>query len=800
MRFDRLTGFSLFLVFTISAGAQNTDMNSLDSFSAKLITNLRANAKDHAYLVTDKSVFRAGESVWFTAFLLNSASQKLSTKSKFLFADIVNDHDSVIKRVTLDAGNRQLTSRLQLPDSLPAGFYWLRAYTSRMAMIDTNEIGLKALYVVGKTNNLVRAPNKKATTHEDIPTVIFYPEGNNIITGINSTVSLSVTLNGAPLSIEGYVKDDRETIATRFATNATGLGKFEFEPSGYRKYLAVINWQGKEISYLLPPFNFFGGQLSALKQPGGYKLRILLGDSIYAKDARTYVAGISRDSLVFAAVGKGQCEVFVDDKKLPQGITTFYLFNKDLKPISERSIYVNDKPLVTVTADKTSYATRDKVTLGVSVTDAEQQAIPAVVAVSVSDSIFSNKDECDRNNGPAALENLFSKDNTCFTDEEMDLIMLTRANTYDRFAETQPQTVSSDDDSLLFIKGTIVNARKEPAANKLVLLLSGSGTNGFFATDTTDASGQFCFPVENYPDSAQFAIQVKELNKNRALNDEALIDKPVFPRLKTPAALKKYFEPEPKLRQRASNYYNVQWNDAGEPQLPPVMVTGKQKTVDYDESKRVSSYSAILTSKDLDGRMNVDDAILTIPGLQVLNGYVVIHGLTAMIAPNPASEPIIIVEGAQITPSADAIGMASPVLSYLHSLNPKDIDFIEVLKDGNAAAYGVRGANGVILINLRTKPREYYSFTNNMTQFYAEGISKPAVFVSPVYDKKDKKSAASPDYRSTIFWNGSLLTSDTKNAAISFYTSDIPTIYRVTVTGITINGDIIYKTINIQSK
>src|SRR6185436_9346567 len=181
--------------------------------------------------------------------------------------------------------------------------------------------------------------------------------------------------------------------------NATGLGKFEFEPSGYRKYLAVINWQGKEISYLLPPFNFFVGQLYALKQPGGYKLRILLGDSIYAKDARTYVAGISRDSLVFAAVGKGQCEVFVDDKKLPQGITTFYLFNKDLKPISERSIYVNDKPLVTVTADKNSYGTRDKVTLGVSVTDAEQQAIPAVVAVSVSDSIFSNKDECDRNNG-----------------------------------------------------------------------------------------------------------------------------------------------------------------------------------------------------------------------------------------------------------------------------------------------------------------------------------------------------------------------------------------------------------------
>jgi TonB-dependent SusC/RagA subfamily outer membrane receptor len=72
-----------------------------------------------------------------------------------------------------------------------------------------------------------------------------------------------------------------------------------------------------------------------------------------------------------------------------------------------------------------------------------------------------------------------------------------------------------------------------------------------------------------------------------------------------------------------------------------------------------------------------------------------------------ASEPIVLVEGAQVGLSSDGMGYRKPVLSYLRSLNPKDIDFIEVLKGDEAANYGVRGSNGVILINLLNRRRDY---------------------------------------------------------------------------------------------
>ena len=120
-----------------------------------------------------------------------------------------------------------------------------------------------------------------------------------------------------------YVKDNRDTVVAKFTTNKNGLGKFDFEPSGYRQYKAVIKWNGKEINYPLPAFNFYAGQLSVTHQQGQYKLRVLLGDSIYTKSALSYVMGISKDSLVFAGIGEGLYEVTVDEQNYHKALQPF---------------------------------------------------------------------------------------------------------------------------------------------------------------------------------------------------------------------------------------------------------------------------------------------------------------------------------------------------------------------------------------------------------------------------------------------------------------------------------------------
>ena len=84
--------------------------------------------------------------------------------------------------------------------------------------------------------------------------------------------------------------------------------------------------------------------------------------------------------------------------------------------------------------------------------------------------------------------------------------------------------------------------------------------------------------------------------------------------------------------------------------------------------------------------------------------------------------------------------------------------------------------------------------------FYARGVINPVLFPITDYQRKDIKATTFADNRSTIFWNGNYLFKDLPAATLSFYTSDIPANYKVIITGVTISGDIIYKTITFESK
>ena len=66
-------------------------------------------------------------------------------------------------------------------------------------------------------------------------------------------------------------------------------------------------------------------------------------------------------------------------------------------------------------------------------------------------------------------------------------------------------------------------------------------------------------------------------------------------------------------------------------------------------------------------------------------------------------------------------------------------------------------------------------------------------FFMPDYSNKEVKNNKMPDPRNTIFWNGDTRSTVKGQASVSFYTADNATNYSVTVTGLSANGDIIYK-------
>lgn len=76
-----------------------------------------------------------------------------------------------------------------------------------------------------------------------------------------------------------------------------------------------------------------------------------------------------------------------------------------------------------------------------------------------------------------------------------------------------------------------------------------------------------------------------------------------------------------------------------------------------------------------------------------------IRGGNSIMAGN---EPLYVIDGVLIESQVDISWIGSPSQNGLSSLNPNDIESIEVLKDASATSiYGARGANGVVLITTK---------------------------------------------------------------------------------------------------
>ncbi len=129
--------------------------------------------------------------------------------------------------------------------------------------------------------------------------------------------------------------------------------------------------------------------------------------------------------------------------------------------------------------------------------------------------------------------------------------------------------------------------------------------------------------------------------------------------------------------------------------------------VGYGTQKKIASTGSIASVKAADITQtpvtNVAQGLAArVSGVQITqnnaapggNISVRIRGTNSI---NGSSEPLYIVDGIQVTNSG-GVNDVSP----LSTINPNDIESVEVLKDASAAAiYGARGANGVILITTK---------------------------------------------------------------------------------------------------
>lgn len=190
---------------------------------------------------------------------------------------------------------------------------------------------------------------------------------------------------------------------------------------------------------------------------------------------------------------------------------------------------------------------------------------------------------------------------------------------------------------------------------------------------------------------------------------------------------------------------------------------------------------------------DVFDALQSkVSGLRVANGFIRLGSPTSLGGqPGGNGEPLVLLDGVPVNAFSD--GSIESTVSLIRGLSPQDIERVEVLRYSNASAYGSRGANGAIVITTRKNTGNYQRFgeRGRFEEIKVAGYSPVKKFRAPDYTVA-RQSHSLPDYRATLYWNPAVSTGAENLAEVSFYAADLPTQYRIVVEGITGDGRVVH--------
>ena len=754
---------SLFLALVLSASglsAQDHRANLSDA-AARIINERLAGSNQRVTIHTDKLHYRLGSPIWFRVYIY-SALTGLPAKSARIHVDLYDREDSLVSALLLNSASNELDGSMQTSAAWKPGGYILKVYTEEMALSPTlGEPLEQPVFLFGSDVNLpvVTLAEKQREG------MGFFPEGGSLINGISNTVAFRcINERGEPMDLKGYLKDDQGRVLDTFRTSVPGYGLFRFTPSRLRSYRAVLILPDRtERSYNLPAASPAAWQICLIREsPGAYTFRVAQGDSLYPLKPVSYVCAIAGGSLVFAGIGNGLYEISIPRSVLPQGPVDICLFNEQKELVSRRQIMVSEpSAILSVLPDRPLSSSREFVNLDLDLKDSKGQPVSGILSISVTDDRYVYGPEGRRHN-PL----------TDITDPQ----------------DPVPVKGLSVPDSAMTVSGIISDAAGRPVEDHLTNLLSTDDNT--LSTDTTDGQGFFSCRVPEFYDGKAFAMHVTDLK-----GKPAQVSVTTFPQfhawphrehtwiMDTANHVGAY------LRAGADSFLNGASIAAIQQALSPAR---SRKKAEADVKNR---NSRMITAEQLDklGLGTTSQAVMMLPGIVMVNGKITITGGTAAFAGGENLEPLVITDGVPAT--------STGVAQYLNSIPPQTIESIEVMTGPEAAQYGTRGINGVIIVKTAKNIRETTAGSGTGPGVIRpRGYHQTPAFYMPPYQEPAVRSLAFTDNRSTIFWKGEVVLDRNGKARVGFYAADQPSGYTIRVQGISARGELIFKTVRFGMK
>src|SRR2546423_14881722 len=184
--------------------------NESDTLKGKYLSYQSANLQEKIYVHTDKNFYLCGELIWFKIYCVDASFHKPLNQSKVAYIEILDKERKAVYHAKIALENGQGNGSFFLSSSTGTGNYLLRAYTNWMKNFSPEYYFEKEISIV----NTLKRPDWKSLEKPENLNVRFFPEGGNLVYGIQSKVAFRLSDQyDRGVDCEGYVMDHNDTIA-----------------------------------------------------------------------------------------------------------------------------------------------------------------------------------------------------------------------------------------------------------------------------------------------------------------------------------------------------------------------------------------------------------------------------------------------------------------------------------------------------------------------------------------------------------------------------------------------------------
>ena len=672
-----------------------------------------------------------------------------------------------------------------------------------------------------KANNRLKLANVKVEAEKEgkvVNTIVainqpsdidlqFFAEGGTLVNGLQSRIAVkSVGPDGYGKDIEGRIVDNNGETVTSFKTNHYGMGEFFLAPEPGKTYTAITELKGAvPPKLILPLASAEGVTFSAYtNNPDTIVIRFQASPAVYNTKSVWHLAGIAGNELVILndfTLNRPITSLKLPCKELPAGVIQLTLFSDKYEPVAERLVfnYPQVKSSLTISELKTTYKTREKVAVNLHGV-IEGKPTVGSYSISVVDENFIGDTEDDEQTILSTL--LLSSDikghiehpNYYFHNiddkkrAELDLLLRTqgyrsfnwKALKEDKKPLFAPETVGT----VFSGYAKTLGGKPYPGADVTILSLKAK----LFQQTKADELGRFVFPPFVLADSVKLTFKASAPDKKRRLAIE--VDS-------IPG-----FHPVNK-----DSYEYLYRNSFRQDKLDKVLdFKGEQQTkfglglgIDLKEVTVKGTKGRNTSSDDFDLARGADQVLVGDQFKSCATLSICLAGMLNGVIFKTVTTDFGVVNAPFLTRGGSN---ASPMRLYWNGLpidlhdypnyleqnveNPQDIVSIKILKnDHYANIYGAQG-RGVILVSTRGNRLSGNKLNLSTLLFQPTGFNKVREFYVPKYDVPSKVKR--PDYRTTVYWNPSLVSSSEGNVPITYFNSDALGRFRITVEGITPDG------------